>query len=150
MCWLWIARKSGLEVAAPLIARWYELAPPLRSHLSQFLGSDGAPEGRIAVTPDKAVPASFVDDLAAGGARLRAAFPDLSRRLATIEDREGRALSIRIECEGTHNGAFFGFMLPTRRRVRFDEVHEVALSEEGVDDLVSIDIRAIVRQLAQG
>ena len=88
------------------------------------------------------MPSTFIEDLISGGPRLRAAFPGLVRRLAWVD-----VSSICIECEGVHDGAFFDFMLPTRRRVRFDEIHEIALHGGVVEDRVSIDFRSIIRQL---
>ncbi len=151
MCWskaalLTLVRDPGLEVAPPLRGRWSELAPELQRHLAAFLAPDAAAQARIEVTEREGVPASFAEDLAGGGPLLRAAFPDLVRELVAIEVAPG-TVSVRVACEGTHAGAFFGFMLPTRRRVRFEEVHELAVRGGAVSDRVTIDVRAIVRQL---
>lgn len=156
MCWskaalLTLVRDPGIEVAPLLRGRWSELAPALREHLAAFLAPEAEVVTRIEVAESvsEGVPASFTADLAGGGALLRAAFPDLERRLVSIEVAAGAegAVAVRVACEGTHAGAFFGFMLPTRRRVRFEELHELAVRGGAVSDRVTIDVRAIVRQL---
>lgn len=154
---------EGLAVPPPLSARWAELPPPLRRHLASFLAParpadpPGALAARVAAAPTAptapgppgSVPASFLEDLAAGGPHLRAAFPNLVRRLASIDGAD--PLVVRVTCEGAHDGPFFGFMLPTNRRIRFDELHHLTLARDGAADVrVAIDFRAIVRQLAGG
>jgi hypothetical protein len=83
-----------------------------------------------------------VRDLETGGARLRAAFPGLARRVTAIERASG-AIEIRVACEGAHDGEFYGFLRASGRRVRFDERHVVS----GARHRIAIDLRAIVRQM---
>ena len=92
-------------------------------------------------------PPTFVDDLAAGGLGLRAAFPRLARRIVGID--AGDRVVVRVACDGTHDGDFYGFLIATGRRVRFDERHELLVrGGELAAHRVEIDLRAIVRQLS--
>lgn len=168
------APAEGLEVPPELSIRWAALPPQIRRHLATFLAparpaeAPGALVPRITAAasaapapaaPTSAVPAGFLADLAAGGPLLRAAFPRLVRRLASVDtaaadtavaDAAG-PLAVHITCEATHDGSFFGFMQPTGRRVRFDEIHHVALGPGNVAEArVELDFRAIIRQLASG
>jgi predicted ester cyclase len=138
----------GLGVLPSLASRWHDLAPAVRHYLDAFL-SLAVPGDRldqVVIADPHVVPASFTDDLMLGGRRLRAAFPRLARSVVAIEG--GDPLTIRVACEGTHDGPFFGFMLATHRRVRFDEVHELRVHHDRVaEDRLAIDLRAIIRQL---
>lgn len=149
---------EGLEVPPALAARWDALAPAIRRHLAGFLADPAVvvpPRVRVEAAAAAGVPAAFLDDVAAGGAALRAAFPDLTRTLAALDAPgagAGATLGVRIACEGTHDAPFHGFMLPTRRRVRFDELHLITLDATGAPacDRVAIDLRGIVRRLVGG
>lgn len=133
-----------LEVPAALTNAWRALAPAARDRIEAFLAR-GAPAGeRAAVAGGDAMPETFVDDLAGGGARLRAAFPRLARRVIAIEP--GARLAVRVACDGVHDGDFYGTLAASKRRVRFVVHHELAL--DGGAHRVSIDLRAIVRQLS--
>lgn len=133
-----------LEVPVILSAAWRALAPAARSQVEAFLG--GAAPCGVVVAAD-AIPEPFAQDLARGGGRLRAAFPRLARRVVAIEP--GPRLAIRVACDGVHDGEFYGFLRASRRRVRFDELHELIV-DGGVLawHRVAIDLRAIVRQLS--
>ena len=132
-----------LEVPAPLTDRWVALARGVRDRVDAFLTQGVTP---VAVVADDELPASFAEDLAAGGLRLRAAFPGLARRIAAIDGRD--RIEIRVACEGAHDGEFYGFLRPTGRRVRFDEVLELIVRGGAIAaHRVAIDLRAIVRQL---
>lgn len=145
-----VAPVPTLEIPPALAPRWAALAPSVRRYLAAYLApaaclTADCPD-RVELVAPPPVPPTFVDDLSRGGPLLRAALPDLVRTLTRID---GPApLSIEILCEGTHDAPFFGFLLPTRRRVRFHEVHQLVLGDHLLEDRVSIDVRAIVRQLA--
>ena len=131
-----------IEVPPALAAPWFALPIPVRAHVTAYLGTEP-----VAATVEAEVPDCFVDDLATGGRRLRAAFPALVRRVAAVEVA-GDRVEIRIACEGNHDGAFFGLMTPTGRRVRFEEVHVLVVAHDRViADRLALDLRAIVRQL---
>lgn len=137
---------EALLVPPELGPRWRELDPRVHAYLQEFLTF--APPGPLpeqVAAIDAAVP--FHDDLIGGGVRLRAAFPGLARRVIAIERAD--RLVIRIACEGTQDGPFFGFMLATGRHVRFEEVHCMNVCNgRVVVDQVTIDMRLIIRQLA--
>jgi predicted ester cyclase len=74
------------------------------------------------------------------------AFPVLELSVTLIH-----RLEVHIECDGAHDGPFFDFMLATGRHVRFAERHMLQISgDRVVVDKVTIDLRAIIRQLAHG
>ena len=133
---------TGLHIPSRLAGPWHGLAAPVQGYLHGFLTLVHVPLPQIAAD-DPEVPSTFHEDLLAGAPRLRAAFPELARELIAID-----GLGVRIACEGAHEGPFFGFMLATGRRVRFDEVHRLHVHDgRVVEDHVSIDLRAIIRQL---
>jgi hypothetical protein len=132
-----------LEVPGSLSDRWLALAREVRECVEAFLGPGGSP-GEAVIEGDE-LPPPFSADLAGGGARLRAAFPRLARRVTAIE---GVApVEIRISCEGDHDGEFYGFLRASGRTVRFVERHLVIMQRGTVAHRVAIDLRAIVRQL---
>jgi predicted ester cyclase len=140
------APAPAFELAPRLDAAWRALPAAARDHLAGFLAD--APTARAHVIAPPGAPASFADDLARGGPALRAAFPTLVRHVAAIT-RDGDRASIRIGHTGAHAGAFFGLVLPTGRAVTFTITHDLRLDgDRVVDDRVTIDLRAIVRQLA--
>jgi predicted ester cyclase len=133
---------ASIDVPPALAEAWFALPMPVRAHVTAYLGTEP-----VATTVVADVPDCFADDLATGGRRLRAAFPALVRRLAAV-DVAGDRVEIRIACEGTHDGAFFGLMTPTGRRVRFEERHVLAhAGDRVVVDRLELDLRAVVRQL---
>jgi predicted ester cyclase len=135
----------SFQVPPALAGPWRQLAASVRCHVGAFLGDRPVAEG-VVVAPREA-PASFADDLVRGAPTLHAAFPDLTRRVVAI-DVDGRRVTIRVACEGTHDGAFFGFMMPTGRAVRFEAVHHLRVErDELIEDQLEIDLRAIIRQL---
>jgi predicted ester cyclase len=132
-------------VPPALAGSWRRLAEPVRAHVGSYLGDRPVADG-VVVAPREA-PATFAEDLARGAPTLHAAFPDLVRRVTSIDD-EGRHVTIRVACEGTHDGAFFGFMMPTGRAVRFEEIHHLRVERDAlIEDRLEIDLRAIIRQL---
>jgi hypothetical protein len=127
---------------------WHRLGGAVHRHLGAFLGADRIADG--IVVPPPGTPAPFAADLAAGGLALRAAFPDLVRQVVSIERTSERGFAIRIACAGTHDGPFFGFVRPTHRRVRFEELHHVRIDGGRiVEDRLELDLRAIVRQISR-
>jgi predicted ester cyclase len=139
---------EALHVPAAIRPSWLELDPRVHAYLHGFL-TLATPELPDHVgAADLEVPPTFHNDLIGGAPRLRAAFPALVREVVSID--AGDHLLIRIACEGTHDGPFFGFMLATGRTVRFDEVHTMRVRNgRVVEDHVTVDMRLIIRQLAR-
>jgi predicted ester cyclase len=139
---------EALHVPTAMGPRWQTLDPRVHAYLRGFLTlatPHEVPDRVAAEAPG--VPPSFHSDLIGGAPRLRVAFPDLVREVVAIDG--GDHLVIRIACEGTHDGSFFGFMLATGRHVRFEEVHTLRVRNGRViEDHVTIDLRLIIRQLA--
>ncbi len=139
---------DALHVTTEVGSRWNELPPRVHAYLRGFLtlASGGEQPDHVAAA-DLAVPPSFHNDLIGGAPRLRAAFPGLAREVIGIEG--GDHLVVRIACTGTHDGPFFGFMVATGRRVRFEELHVLRVRNgRVVEDEIAIDMRLIIRQLA--
>lgn len=139
-----------LVVAGAVRRAWQALPEAARRHVEAFLGPRRrrASGSAVAVAGAEAdpLPAVFGDDLARGGARLRAAFPDLQRRLVVLA---ADPLVLEIECAGTHRGAFYDILAATHRRVRFVERHTLRVDHQRlVEDVLELDLRAIVRQLS--
>lgn len=137
---------AALLVPLALRSRWRMLDPSVRAYLDAFLTLDATAGTTVRIT-DVPVPPTFQHDLQGGAPRLRAAFPDLSRELLAIEPRD--RLVVRIACRGVQAGSFFGFMLATGRAAHFEERHALTVRDGRiVEDLVSIDVGGIIRQLA--
>jgi hypothetical protein len=132
-------------IAEPAARAWWSLLPDdVRAHLEHFF--DGAAPRADVALGGVLLPPLFARDLAGGGPRLREAFPQLARTVTAVE--HGDPLVVRVACEGVHAGTFFGLALPSGRRARFTEVHELAIADgRVVADRVTIDLRALVRQL---
>lgn len=80
-------------------------------------------------------------------ARLAIAFSQLVRRITAIA--MDRSITIQVACEGVHDGMWGGVVGPTRRRVTFEEQHEiVAVNGRIVSDRIALDLPAIVSQLS--
>jgi predicted ester cyclase len=136
----------ALDLAPRLAPAWNALPAAARDHLAGFLADPPAARAHVIAPPG--APASFADDLARGGPALRAAFPALVRQIAAIA-RDGDRVTIRIDHAGTHTGAFYDLVLPTGRAVSFTVGHDLRLDgDRVVDDRLTIDLGAIVRQLA--
>ena len=82
-------------------------------------------------------------------ARLSVAFPRLVRRVVAIVS--GDRIMVWLVSQGLHEGMWGGIVCPTRRRVTFEEQHEVVM-EGGriVSNEVTLDLHAILTQLCGG
>jgi predicted ester cyclase len=109
------------EIASPALARWRLLPRYVRVHVAAFAG-----------TPD--------------AERLSIAFPRLVRRVTAVV--VGEPITVRLECEGLHEGMWGGIICPTRRRVTFEEQHEI-VAKDGriVSDRMTLDLQAMLTQL---
>jgi hypothetical protein len=78
--------------------------------------------------------------------RLSIAFPRLLRRVATVV--MDRQITVRLECEGVHEGMWGDIIYPTWRRVSFQEQHEiVTLDGHLVSERITLDVPGILKQL---
>jgi hypothetical protein len=88
--------------------------------------------------------ASFVG--APDAACLSIAFPRLVRRVTVVV--VGEPIAVRLECEGLHEGMWRGIICPTRRRVTFEEQHEIVVKDgRVVSDRMTLDLQAMLTQL---
>jgi predicted ester cyclase len=111
----------ALEIASPALGNWRLLPRYLRLHIAAF-----------ADAPD--------------AARVSIAFPRLVRRVTVVA--LGEPIAVRLECEGLHEGMWGGIICPTRRRVTFEEHHEI-VAKDGriVSDRMTLDLHAMLTQL---
>ena len=78
--------------------------------------------------------------------RLATAFPQLVRRVTAVV-MDG-LITVRLVCEGVHEGMWGAIICATGRRVTFEEQHEiVAVDGRIVSDHIALDLPAIVLQL---
>jgi hypothetical protein len=143
------AAAPAFTVPPALAGPWRRLAGAARDHVGAFLGEIARVEASdVRVIAPAGAPPTFAADLARGGSELHAAFPDLVRRVVAIDETADGRVTIKLTCEGTHDGAFFGFMLPTRRTVEFAEIHHLRIAgDRVVEDQLELDLRGIIRQL---
>lgn len=164
-----MALAGGRESAPPeyfcvrrgLGLPWKRLPTAARSYVQRFV-SGGLPDTYL--TDDFAVQLRDRSaDLAPNGpcglagrpratnahelvADLRGAFPRLVRRLVAMHS--GEQVTLRLECEGTHEGRWRGLVCATRRYVTFEEHHTLTLRGSRVaGDDVAFDLASILRQL---
>ncbi len=111
----------ALEIAPPALGDWRLLPRYVRLHIAAF--ADG---------PD--------------AKRVSTAFPRLLRRVTVVA--LGEPIAVRLECEGLHEGMWGGIICPTRRRVTFEEHHEI-VAKDGriVSDRMTLDLHAMLTQL---
>jgi hypothetical protein len=139
----------AFEIASSARPHWRALPRCVRWHVSAFpdlsaveaYGTRGFVES-LTRSLTHLAPSS----LAVAAARLSTAFPRLLRRVTGVV--VGRTVTVRLECEGLHEGMWGEIICPTRRRVTFDEQHEmVAVDGRVVADRVTLDLPGIVQQL---
>jgi predicted ester cyclase len=79
-------------------------------------------------------------------ADVRGAFRTLVRRLVAMHC--GEQITLRFECEGTHDGSWRGLVCATGRYVTFEEHHALTLRGARVaSDDVAFDLASILRQV---
>jgi hypothetical protein len=159
------ARSPVLRVVPPLDDRsdrdlrldagvgphWRALSAGGRAGVAAFLGGARGLELLGFECTDPTLPEDFARDVAAGGKLLRAAFPDLVRSVKSVDRTGPDEILVRVGCEGHHGAAFFGILSPTGRRVAFDVVHSLVVSEGNVvQHRVTLDVPAIISQLVAG
>ena len=114
--------------------RWHIGAfPGLRGYATDY-GTPGFAESMV-----RPVTTGLESDVAETATRLSIAFPRLARRVIAVA-MDG-LFTVRLECEGLHEGMWGDFIGPTMRRISFEEQHEmVALDRRIVSDRVTVDI----------
>ena len=138
------------EIATSVRPVWRVLPRCVRWHVSAFPDLSAAAEtyGTPSFVDSLTRPTSHVapSDVAVAAARLSTAFPHLVRRVtAVVVDGP---ITVRLDCEGLHEGMWGGIICPTRRRVAFEEQHEmVAVDGRIVSDRVMLDLPGIMQQL---
>lgn len=142
-----LAAADSVEVDEHATGGWMSSGEVVRAQVSAFLSGIWWRESALDVSTEKGLPEEFAVDLARGGPLLRAAFPDLRRRVIEVAQSPS-LVSVRVRCEGGQTGPFFGLLSPTGRAVAFDVVHLIAA---GTGHLarhqVAVDMRRIVVQL---
>jgi hypothetical protein len=117
-----------LEVSPSILSTWRELPHCVRWHIGAF--PLAATEGETADV----------------NARLATAFPRMVRRVMAVE--VNGLITVRLACEGLHEGMWGDIICPTGRRITFEEQHEiVAVGGRVVTDRIALDVPAIVLQL---
>jgi SnoaL-like polyketide cyclase len=121
-------KKIVLEVSPLALPVWRQLPHCVRWHVGEF--PLASPRG----------------DAAEIANHLATAFPQLVRRVvAVIVDG---TITVRLACEGVHEGVWGYTVPPTHRRVTFEEEHEiVTLDGRIVSDQIALDLSSILRQL---
>jgi SnoaL-like polyketide cyclase len=122
-------KEIVLEISRSALPSWRLLPHCVRWHVGSFPGIS-APEG----------------DVAEAATRLSIAFPRLVRRVSAVT--MGEPIMVLLECEGLHEGMWGDIIRPTRRRVTFEEQHEiVAVDGRIVSDRITLDLPGILLQL---
>ena len=104
----------NLAIEARLGPRWSSLSAEVQRYLAAFLGGQPVTDRVDVVAAGDGLPSLFLTHLAAGAPGFRAAFPALARRVTAI-DGTG-TVTIRIACDGTNTGPFFGISRPPAGR----------------------------------
>ena len=139
--------EDPLDVDGRALA-YFGLGAAARSKVEAFLDGESALEGAYVVHGRTRLPDAFVRDLERGGPVLRRAFPDLVRRVVSVE-LAGEETLVRVRCEGEQQGAFYRLFSATFKHTTFDVVHGFVPQEARPVHRISIDVRAIVTQLAE-
>ncbi len=127
--------KIVLEISPSALPAWRLLPHCVRWHVGAFPDIS---------TSTQAGPAQ--SDVAEIATRLATAFPQRLRRVTAIV--VSAPIVVSLECEGLHEGIWGDIIHPTRRRVSFEEQHEiVAVDGRIVSDAITLDLAAIMAQL---
>lgn len=143
----------ALQIAKSAIEGWRRLPPAVRWYVGPFFGGGRPMEdywtpafAALALPQSTAMSRHDVEDLAR---RLSTAFPRLRRRV--VEVVVGQEITVRLRCEGRHEGMWHGILCPTGRLVAFDEQHDVATSRGRLLwDRMTIDLSGVLSQLCGG
>jgi hypothetical protein len=140
------ASERGVVIRRNVVERWQGLDHRLRARVAAVLSTSREP-GLVSIVDGK-LPDAFAHDLATGGHLFRAAFPELTRVVASIASCPD-SIDVVVACEGRQTGPFYGLIAPTLRQVQFEVAHRFALEghETWLEHRIQIDIRRIVAQL---
>jgi hypothetical protein len=142
--------EEALAPDAGAAACWSGLGDSERRRVALFLSGARERDEAYAVRT-RTLPEDFARGLGCCGPALRAAFPELARRIVSVITPAHEAIVVRVACSGEHRGAFFRILSATGRRVSFEVVHCLVVREgRAVEHRVEIDVRGIVSQLANG
>jgi hypothetical protein len=146
-------QSIALEISQSAVPGWRLLPHCVRWHLGAFPGISSSAQphytSRFAQSLIQPGTTGPRDAVAEAAARLSTAFPQLVRRVVAVA--MGGPITVRIECEGRHDGMWGTIIQPTRRRVSFEEQHEiVALDGRMVSDRITLDVEHILNQLSGG
>jgi predicted ester cyclase len=143
----------ALQIAKPAMEAWRCLPPAVRWYVGPFFGG-GRPMddywtpgfAGLLLPQSTAISRGDVEELAR---RVSTAFPRLRRRV--VEVVVGQEITVRLRCEGRHEGMWHGILCPTGRLVAFDEQHEVTTSRGRLlSDRMTIDLSRVLFQLCGG
>jgi len=125
----------------------------VRWHVGAFPRVSASPEAhgtpRFARSLTERATSSAHGDVAEVANRLATAFPQLVRRVTSVA--VDGPITVRLECVGLHEGMWGDTICPTKRRVAFEEQHEIiAVDGRVVSDQIMLDVRGILLQLCGG
>jgi SnoaL-like polyketide cyclase len=137
-----------LEIAEGALPNWRFLPHWVRWHVGSFPGISMSAQAwcTLGFAQSQAESAKFAapSDVAGVATLLSTAFPRLARRVTSVA--LGGPIIVRLECEGLHEGMWGNVLCPTRRRVTFEEQHEI-VDGRFVSDRITLDLPGILRQL---
>jgi predicted ester cyclase len=93
---------------------------------------------------------AMAGDIKKAAIRLATAFPQLVRRVTVVATSawSDPPIAVRVACEGVHEGMWGDIICPTRRRVAFEEQHQIVVTDgQVVLARIVLDVPAIVVQL---
>lgn len=141
--------KIVLEISPSALPAWRLLPRCVRWYVGVFPDiSTSAQAGPRRSVESLTLPAmsSAQSDVAEVAKRLTMAFPQLVRRVKAVA--VSAPILVLLECEGLHEGMWGDIIYPTRRRVSFEEQHEIVAVDWGiVSDRITLDLPAILAQL---
>jgi hypothetical protein len=140
--------KIVLEVSPSALPTWRLLPQCVRWHVGAFpdisTSTQAGPHGSVESLALRTMSAQ--SDVVEVATRLTTAFPQLVRRVTAVA--VNTPILVSLECEGMHEGMWGDIIHPTRRRVVFEEQHEiVAVDGRIVSDRITLDLPAILSQL---
>ena len=143
-------QKSVFEISRAALPSWRLLPHCVRWHVAVFPDISTSahayrPRRSVeALTPHAMCPAR--SDVAKVATRLKAAFPQLTRRVVAVA--MGGPIVVSLECTGRHEGMWGDIIYPTSRLATFEEQHDiVAIDGAIVSDSIMLDLPGIVSQL---
>ena len=148
-----IVQTTVLEISQSALASWRLLPHCVQWYVSVFPGVSVSAQdyGTLSFGKSLVRPGAIAigSDVAETATRLAIAFPRLIRRVIAVAIEE--PFTVRLECEGLHEGMWGDIIYPTMRLVSFEERHQiVAFDGIIVSDRITIDVAAILTRLSGG